>query len=124
MTIKDKKLMQRKLEFVEHFLVTKNATESAKRCGYSEKSAYNQGYRLMKDDDVQKMLACELEKSRERNLADSDEIIERLKEEALGDIHGATAGSRVKVELSMKDSWFDNLDLASSDSSDKKNHLN
>jgi len=141
MSIKDKKLMQRKLEFVEHFLVTKNATESAKRCGYSEKSAYNQGYRLMKDDDVQKMLACELEKSRERNLADSDEIIERLKEEALGDIHGATAGSRVKalellmrhfnmldssqkVELSMKDSWFDNLDLASSDSSDKKNHLN
>ena len=96
---------------------------------------------MMKDDDVQRMLAFELEKSRERNLKDSDEIIERLKEEALGDIHGATAGSRVKalellmrhfnmldqnqkIELSMKDSWFDNLDLSASDSDDKKNHLN
>ena len=36
MTIKNKPLKQRKLEFVEHFLVTKNATEAAKRCGYSE----------------------------------------------------------------------------------------
>ena len=141
MTIKNKPLKQRKLEFVEHFLVTKNATEAAKRCGYSEKSSYNQGYRMMKDDEVQKMLAFELEKSRERNLKDSDEIIERLKEEALGDIHGATAGSRVKalellmrhfnmldqnqkIELSMKDSWFDNLDLSASDSDEKKNHLN
>ena len=76
-----------------------------------------------------KMLAFELEKSRERNLKDSDEIIERLKEEALGDIHGATAGSRVKalellmrhfnmldqnqkIELSMKDSWFDKISIS------------
>lgn len=141
MTVKNKSVEKRKEEFVQHFMVTKNATESAKRVGYSEKSAYNQGYRLMNDDEVKEMLAKEMADSKERHLGDHDAIIERLKEEALGDIHGATAGSRVKalellmrhfnmldanqkIELSMKDSWFDNLDLSSSDSDDKKNHLN
>tara|TARA_E500000178_G_C16949493_1_gene720533 strand:- start:651 stop:1061 length:411 start_codon:yes stop_codon:yes gene_type:complete len=136
MAIKEKTMRQRKEEFVQHFLVTKNATEAAKRCGYSEKSSYNQGYRLMNDDEVQQMLAKELAESRERNLADHDAIIERLKEEALGDVVGHTAGSRVKalellmkyyqmidssqkLELSMKDSWFEQLEFDSD-----KDHLN
>ena len=136
MAIKEKTMRQRKEEFVQHFLVTKNATEAAKRCGYSEKSSYNQGYRLMNDDEVQQMLAKELAESRERNLADHDAIIERLKEEALGDVVGHTAGSRVKalellmkyyqmidssqkLELSMKDSWFEQLEFDS-----EKDHLN
>ena len=136
MAIKDKTMKQRKEEFVQHFLVTKNATEAAKRCGYSEKSSYNQGYRLMNDDEVSEMLAKELSESKERNLKDHDSIIERLKEEALGDVSGHTAGSRVKalellmkyyqmidssqkLEVSMKDSWFETIDL-----DNKENHLN
>jgi len=136
MAIKDKTMRQRKEEFVQHFLVTKNATEAAKRCGYSEKSSYNQGYRLMNDDEVSEMLAKELSESKERNLRDHDSIIERLKEEALGDVSGHTAGSRVKalellmkyyqmidsshkLEGSMKDSWFETIDL-----DNKENHLN
>jgi phage terminase small subunit len=136
MAIKDKTMRQRKEEFVQHFLVTKNATEAAKRCGYSEKSSYNQGYRLMNDDEVSEMLAKELSESKERNLRDHDSIIERLKEEALGDVSGHTAGSRVKalellmkyyqmidssqkLEVSMKDSWFETIDL-----DNKENHLN
>lgn len=136
MAIKDKTMKQRKEEFVQHFLVTKNATEAAKRCGYSEKSSYNQGYRLMNDDEVSEMLAKELSESKERNLRDHDSIIERLKEEALGDVSGHTAGSRVKalellmkyyqmidssqkLEVSMKDSWFETIDL-----DNKENHLN
>jgi phage terminase small subunit len=136
MAIKDKTMRQRKEEFVQHFLVTKNATESAKRCGYSEKSSYNQGYRMMNDDEVQEMLAKELAESKERNLADHDAIVERLKEEALGDVAGHTAGSRVKalellmkyyqmidtsqkLELSMQDTWFEKIDFDS-----EKDHLN
>ena len=136
MAIKDKTMRQRKEEFVQHFLVTKNATEAAKRCGYSEKSSYNQGYRLMNDDEVSEMLAKELSESKERNLRDHDSIIERLKEEALGDVAGHTAGSRVKalellmkyyqmidssqkLEVSMKDSWFETLDF-----NNKEDHLN
>ncbi len=129
-------MKQRKEEFVQHFLATKNATEAAKRCGYSEKSAYNQGYRMMNDDEIQKMLAIELADSKERNLKDHDSIIEQLKDEALGKVSGHTAGSRVKaleilmkfygmidsntkLEVSMKDSWFETLDFI-----EKEDHLN
>jgi phage terminase small subunit len=136
MAIKDKTMRQRKEEFVQHYLVTKNATEAAKRCGYSEKSAYNQGYRLMNDDEVSEMLAKELSDSKERNLQDHDSIIEQLKAEALGDVGGHTAGSRVKalellmkyyqmidssqkIDISMKDSWFETLDFIQ-----KEDHLN
>ena len=86
-------MMQRKAEFVSHYKITKNATESARRCGYSEKSAYNQGYRLMRDDDVQKMLSMEQSELKERHLKEHDDIIERLKEEALGDVAGHTGRS-------------------------------
>ena len=136
MAIKDKTMRQRKEEFVQHFLVCKNATEAAKRCGYSEKSSYNQGYRLMNDDEVCEMLAVELAESKERNLRDHDSIIDQLKDEALGKVSGHTAGSRVKalellmkyyqmidssqkLEVSMKDSWFETLEF-----DNKEDHLN
>jgi len=134
MTIKDKTMSQRKAEFVQHYLTTKNATESARRCGYSEKSSYNQGYRLMKDDEVKKMLSFELAESKERHLKDHDSLIDRLKEEALGDVSGHTGGSRLKaLELLMKyygmiddkqklevnmaeNGWFESLDFIEKDS--------
>ena len=101
-----------------------------------EKSAYNQGHRLMNDDEVQELLTSELADSKERNLQDHDSIIEQLKDEALGKVHGHTSGSRVKalellmkyyqmidssqkLELSMKDSWFEQLEFDSD-----KDHLN
>ena len=136
MAIKDKTMMQRKAEFVSHYMITKNATESARRCGYSEKSAYNQGYRLMRDDDVQKMLVMEQSELKERHLKEHDDIIERLKEEALGDVAGHTGGSRLKalellmkyygmidekqkIEVNMSEAdWFESLDL------EKKESLN
>jgi len=134
MSIKDKTLSQRKAEFVQHYLTTKNATESARRCGYSEKSAYNQGYRLMSDDEVQKMIAFELKESKERHLQEHDDLIERLKEEALGQVAGHTGGSRLKalellmkyygmidekqkLEVNMKESgWFESLDFLEKES--------
>jgi len=136
MSIKDKTLKQRKEEFVQHYLVTRNATESAVRCGYSKKSAYNQGHRMMNDDEVQELLTLELADSKERNLGDHDSIIDQLKEEALGKVHGHTSGSRVKalellmkfyqmidssqkLEVSMKDSWFETIELEK-----KEDHLN
>ena len=37
----------------EHYILTRNATEAARSAGYSEKSAHNQGYRLLQDSEVQ-----------------------------------------------------------------------
>jgi len=38
--------------FVQHYILTRNATEAAKSAGYSERSAHNQGYRLLQDEEV------------------------------------------------------------------------
>lgn len=45
-------LTDKKKLFADHYLVELNATEAAKKAGYSEKTAYSQGCRLLKDVDV------------------------------------------------------------------------
>ena len=42
--------------FVQHYILTRNASEAAKAAGYSERSAYNQGYRLLQDETVQQRI--------------------------------------------------------------------
>ena len=88
----------------------------------------------MNDDEVQKMLAFELKESKERNLKDHDQLIDQLKDEALGNVAGHTGGSRLKaLELLMKyygmiddkqklevnmdsSEWFNSLDFIKEDS--------
>lgn len=43
---------QKQKDFIEHYLRTGNATESAKRSGYSNKTAYAIGSRLLKNVEV------------------------------------------------------------------------
>lgn len=45
------------LAFAEAYFVSGNATQAAKDAGYTEKSAKNQGSRLLKKDDVKAYLA-------------------------------------------------------------------
>ena len=44
--------------FIREYLTSLNATEAAKRAGYSQHSAYSQGQRLLKDAEVQKALSA------------------------------------------------------------------
>tara|TARA_R110002110_G_scaffold13200_9_gene63353 strand:- start:2345 stop:2752 length:408 start_codon:yes stop_codon:yes gene_type:complete len=39
--------------FVQNYILNRNASEAAKAAGYSQRSAYNQGYRLLQDPEVQ-----------------------------------------------------------------------
>jgi hypothetical protein len=42
-------LKERQEKFCQAYLINKNATQSAISAGYSEKSAHNQGYRLLEE---------------------------------------------------------------------------
>ena len=53
----------RRDQFPREYLVDFNATKAAQRCGYSKKSAYAQGSRLLKNDEIQKTLRA-LQKTR------------------------------------------------------------
>ena len=56
------KLTARQKQFVNQYLDCMNATEAARRCGYSERSAYNQGHRMMKNDEVRAAISSEGER--------------------------------------------------------------
>jgi phage terminase small subunit len=49
-------MRQRQYIFIEHYLLSHNATESAIVAGYSKKTAYSQGARLLKRQDVKQAI--------------------------------------------------------------------
>lgn len=84
-TIK-KEMTERKFRFCEYYAKTHNATKSAILAGYSEKTAYSQGSRLLKCDNIKK----EIEKLSK---------IEKKKREDFGKIE---INPRVMLELEEK----------------------
>lgn len=54
-------LTYKQKKFCEEYIVSHNATESAIKAGYSDKTAYSQGQRLLKNVEIKKYLA-ELDK--------------------------------------------------------------
>jgi phage terminase small subunit len=50
------KLKEKQELFCQNYFITRNATKAAQSAGYSEQSAYNQGYRLLKQPDIQDRL--------------------------------------------------------------------
>jgi phage terminase small subunit len=50
------KLKEKQELFCQNYFITHNATKAAQSAGYSEQSAYNQGYRLLKQPDIQDRL--------------------------------------------------------------------
>ena len=49
-------LKERQEKFCQAYLISRNATSAAKEAGYSERSAYNQGYELLKKPEVQRRI--------------------------------------------------------------------
>ena len=45
-------LNEKQEKFAQNYVVYRNATEAAKAAGYSERSAYNQGFRLLQAPEV------------------------------------------------------------------------
>ena len=50
-------LTERQERFAQAYIIHRNATEAAKTAGYSLKSANNQGYRMLKNDEIQERIA-------------------------------------------------------------------
>ena len=50
-------LTEREERFAQAYIIHRNATEAAKTAGYSVKSANNQGYRMLKNDEIQERIA-------------------------------------------------------------------
>jgi phage terminase small subunit len=70
----------KKKRFKDEYLVDLNATQAAIRAGYSEKTAYSQGQRLLKDVEIRTAINEALKERSKRLELDTDTVIENLRE--------------------------------------------
>ncbi len=71
-------LTPKQARFVEEYLIDLNATAAAKRAGYSERTAYAQGQRLLKHVEIAAAIQEAQEARSERTRIDQDWVIDRL----------------------------------------------
>src|SRR5690606_9707206 len=74
--------------FVDDYLIHFNATKAAKTAGYSEKTAYSQGQRLLKNVEISAIVETRLKESR----MNSDEVMKMMK-----DIAGSNINDYMKI---------------------------
>jgi phage terminase small subunit len=72
--------------FIEAYLISRNATKAAIAAGFSERSANNQGARLMADDDIRAEIEARLASTLDRYAVTSERIIRELAMIAFGNI--------------------------------------
>ena len=82
----DIKLKPKELKFAEEWLMTTNATQSAIKAGYSERTAYSAGNRLLKKVDVKQYIDERLAEMQESSIADTNEVMQFLSSTMRGDI--------------------------------------
>ncbi|WP_287511059.1 terminase small subunit [Veillonella sp.] len=82
----DIKLKPKELKFAEEWLKTTNATQSAIKAGYSERTAYSAGNRLLKKVDVRQYIDERLAEMKESSIADTNEVMQFLSSTMRGDI--------------------------------------
>ena len=68
-------LNDRQTKFAEAYAHSGNATQAAKKAGYSEKTAYKQGHDLLKKGEIQTLIAKEKAKQAKKNDVTVEEIV-------------------------------------------------
>lgn len=79
-------LNAKQARFVEEYPVDLNATKAAERAGYSKKTAYSQGQRLLKHVEVAAAIAEAFEKRSKRLDVTQDRVVRELARIAFADI--------------------------------------
>lgn len=71
-------MTEKKKRFAEEYLIDSNATQAAIRAGYSERTAYSIGQRLLKDVEVKDYIDAALARLQAEKIADAQEVMEYL----------------------------------------------
>ncbi len=93
-----KQLSAKQLAFIEHYLMCWSAGEAAKRAGYSPKTAYAQGPRLLKDAEVSRAVDERLGQLK----ASADEVLMRLTSHSRGSMDDFIKGETIDLEQARK----------------------
>lgn len=68
----------RQKRFCDEYLIDSNATQAALRAGYSPKTAYSHGQRMLKNVEVKNYLDAQLALLHTQKTADAQEVLEYL----------------------------------------------
>lgn len=79
------KLTPKQAAFVGEYLKDLNATQAAIRAGYSQKTAGQQGERLLKNVEIQNALSAGMQKREKRTEITQDMVVAELAKIAFGD---------------------------------------
>ena len=71
-------MTEKQKKFADEYLLDCNATQAAIRAGYSEKTAYSAGQRLLKKVEVKAYIDEQLDKISSEKVADAKEVMEYL----------------------------------------------
>jgi phage terminase small subunit len=82
-------------KFAQSYVLHRNATDAAKAAGYSEKSANNQGYRLLQIDEV----VARIEELENELVTDIDVVDELESQYTFAATHGHTNSAIKALEL-------------------------
>jgi phage terminase small subunit len=90
-------LTQKQQRFIEEYLVDANATQAAIRAGYSERTAYSQGQRLLKNVEVRIALEVGRAKMAGRTEVTADRVREEQARIGFADIRDLMSWSHDRV---------------------------
>lgn len=105
---------ERQKRFVAEYIKDYNATQAAIRVGYSERTAYSQGNRLLKNVEIKKAIKELQNEIRKENIAEAIEVEEFLSLAMKGEIdeevvvvegigEGESRARIIKKQISAKD---------------------
>lgn len=82
-------LTEKQLAFCEFYIECGNATEAAKKAGYSKKTAYSVGSENLKKPEVSAYIENRLEEQRAKRIASADEVMEFFSAVMRGEVKDA-----------------------------------
>lgn len=85
----------RRKKFVDEYILTGNATEAAKRAGYSGKTAYSQGERLLRNAEVRAAIDKRLKAASSDKTLDQRALLEFLSAVVRGEVNDETVQNRL-----------------------------
>jgi phage terminase small subunit len=71
-------LNARQQRFCDEYLISGNATQSAIKAGYSEKTAYSHGQRLLKDVEIKSYIEERMTEIKSEKIATAEEVLQYL----------------------------------------------
>ena len=105
---------EKQKNFAQEYIKDKNATQAAIRAGYSEKTAYSIGQRLLKNVEIKNYINDLLDEVRKENILSAIEIEEFLRlaikgsidEEVIvveGEGDGVSSARKIKKQIGLRD---------------------